>query len=383
LQLQKLSFASYLYAAGGTNATDRYITSLSTTNAMHNISYSNNAYPANGYGFFTSDSIIAGQGTSFTLNMTNTTNTRWSRVNVYADWNGNKNFTDAGETVLSVGNASQDNRTRVLNISNSIAVPATATLGITRMRVRFYDAWNTDPGPCGLVDFTTTQDFIINVSAPSSANCPGTYDNVSNETFGNANQIPLNTDISGKINPKRDKDYYKFTITTSGTITISLTTLPADYNLTLYNGSQAQVGISQNGGITGETINYTAAAGTYYVLVSGANNNVGDANNCYTLNVTTGTASRYMTPSATVDLNGKEKVVEIYPNPVKNMLDINLSGYDGSSQVQVYDIQGRILLQQVFTNGRTTLNIASLITGVYLVKIRNKEEETVVKLIKE
>ena len=225
-----------------------------------------------------------------------------------------------------------------------------------------------------LAQFTTT----------AVSTCPGTYDNVSNETFASAVQIPLNADVKGKITPKRDKDYYKFTITTGGTITITLTTLPANYNLTLYNGSQSQVAISQNSGTTSETINYTAAAGTYYVLVSGANNNISDANNCYTLNVTTGTASRtFITRKQMTDMNGSEKIVEVYPNPVKSTLNINLSGYDGNSELRVYDILGRMVLQQAVPNGRTTLNIARLTTGVYMVKIRSKEEETVVKVIKE
>jgi hypothetical protein len=178
--------ASYCSAAGGTHATDRYITSLTTTGAVHNISYYNNAFPANGYRLYTSDSIAVSQGSSFTLNMTNSINTKWSRIKIYADWNGNGNFTDAGETILLVGNANQDNSATVLNISSSITtVPSNTALGKTRMRVRFYDAWNADPGPCGAVDYTTTQDFIINVSpgaglrmaVPGSNNQLGLSDN--------------------------------------------------------------------------------------------------------------------------------------------------------------------------------------------------------------
>lgn len=156
--------ASYCTASGGTHATDRYITSLTSTSAGHNISYSNSAYPANGYGYYTADSIAAAQGNSFTLNMTNSNNTKWSRVNVYADWNGNGSFTDAGETLFTAGNASQDNSATVLNISRTVSVPASAVTGNTRIRVRFYDAWNTDPGPCGQADYTTAHDFKLRIT---------------------------------------------------------------------------------------------------------------------------------------------------------------------------------------------------------------------------
>ncbi|MGJ1387159.1 GEVED domain-containing protein [Sphingobacterium spiritivorum] len=158
--------AEYCTASGGTNATDRYITSLSTSNAVRNITYTNNVQPANGYNYYSADSIVVSRGTSFTLKMNNTSNTKWSRIKVYVDWNGNGDFVNAGENVLSLGNPSQDNSTTVLNVSSNIAVPATAKTGKTRMRIRFYDAWNVDPGSCGQVDRTTTQDFIISVRNP-------------------------------------------------------------------------------------------------------------------------------------------------------------------------------------------------------------------------
>ncbi|MGJ1387158.1 glycoside hydrolase family 16 protein [Sphingobacterium spiritivorum] len=157
----------YCTASEGTAVTaDRYITSLSTTNAIRNMAYTNNVKPANGYKYYSADSIVVTRGASFTLKMNNTPDTKWSRVKVYVDWDGNSDFVSAGENVLSFGNKSQENSATVLNISSNITVPATAKTGKTRMRIRFYDAWSSDPGPCGKVDRTTTQDFIISVRNP-------------------------------------------------------------------------------------------------------------------------------------------------------------------------------------------------------------------------
>jgi len=86
----------------------------------------------------------------------------------------------------------------------------------------------------------------------------------------------------GKITPSGDNDFYKFIITTGGTITLTLSTLPANYDVRLYNSAQTQVAISQNNGTTSETINYTAAAGTYYVKVYGSGN-ANNASSCYDL----------------------------------------------------------------------------------------------------
>ena len=85
--------------------------------------------------------------------------------------------------------------------------------------------------------------------------CPGTYDVSTNGTTAGAATIPLNTDVNGLINPKGDNDYYKFIISTGGTITISLTTLPANYQLALLNSGGTVLQSSTNSGTTSETIN--------------------------------------------------------------------------------------------------------------------------------
>ncbi|WP_160711730.1 GEVED domain-containing protein [Chitinophaga solisilvae] len=170
-------------AGGGANAQDRYITSLSTAGASHNISFTGNAYPAGGYGVYTADSVVVKRDSSFTLNILNSTNTRWARVNVYADWNNNGSFTDSGELLFSVGSARQDNSGTVLNISRSITVPAAAVTGKVRLRVRCYDAWNNDPGPCGQADYTTTQDFFMQI-------------NVAGELSRQAMEQPVKTEIA-------------------------------------------------------------------------------------------------------------------------------------------------------------------------------------------
>ncbi|WP_423738114.1 GEVED domain-containing protein [Chitinophaga caseinilytica] len=194
---------AYCTAAGGTNATDRYITSLSSTGATHNITFSNSAYPAGGYGFYTADSITSAPGGSFTLNMTNSTNTKWARVNVYADWNGNGSFSDAGELLFSVGNARQDNSATVLNVSRTVNVPATAVPGATRLRVRFYDAWNTDPGPCGQADFTTTHDFKLRLQASGGGG-------LANARLMEAEEAKVNTRMQVYPNPASGQFYVQY-----------------------------------------------------------------------------------------------------------------------------------------------------------------------------
>lgn len=213
---------------------------------------------------------------------------------------------------------------------------------------------------------STTICYNLNVGATTvTTTCPGTYDVSTNGTTSGAAQIPLNTDIKGLISPSGDQDYYKFVITTGGTITLTLTTLPGDYDLRLYNSAGTQVAISQNGGTTGETINYTAAAGTYYAMVYGYNG-ANSSTVCYTLKVATGTATRAGTEM--IVKAGKTKV-DIYPNPASKMMNIALSDFEGKATVRISDANGRRLLQQSLMTRNNSVDVQNLAKGVYFVQV--------------
>ncbi|KEO84174.1 M4 family metallopeptidase [Tumebacillus flagellatus] len=87
--------------------------------------------------------------------------------------------------------------------------------------------------------------------------------------------ITSGTAYNGYISSSSDVDWFKFTTADSGTINASLTNLPKDYDLYLYDAAGTQLSKSINGGTTSESIAYSASApGTYYVKVigySGAN----------------------------------------------------------------------------------------------------------------
>jgi len=188
-------------------------------------------------------------------------------------------------------------------------------------------------------------------------------------------QIPLNTDMFGKITPSGDNDFYKFVITTGGTITLTLTTLLANYDIRLYNSAQTQVGISQNNGTTSETINYTAAAGTYYVKIYGTGN-ANNASTCYTLKVTTGTAS-FMTLI-------EDKTIDVAPNPTKNELNIKIAGYNTNLLARMFDVAGNMVLQKRVESENTQIDISKLSSGVYFIKFFNGETNLkTIKIVKQ
>ena len=111
-----------------------------------------------------------------------------------------------------------------------------------------------------------------------------------NGTISGAAAISVNTDVKGTIAPKYDIDHYKFTVSTGGTINVWLTTLPANYNLALFNSSGVQIGISQNKGSKNESISLIVEPGVYYAKVY-PTGNANSATSCYTLRVQTITAT--------------------------------------------------------------------------------------------
>jgi hypothetical protein len=135
--------------------------------------------------------------------------------------------------------------------------------------------------------------------------------------------------------------------------------------LKLLNSAGTQVGISQNGSTTSETISYTAAAGVYYAQVFGYNG-ANSATSCYTLKVALGTATK---PGDNAPVYSSKKVLSVYPNPVQDKLNINLTGYEGVSEIRLFDINGRQVAAQRTASVNTQMNISKLAKGMYLVKV--------------
>lgn len=260
---------------------------------------------------------------------------------------------NSGGTSIGTGTSGSANETVTLN--NQAA-------GTYYIRIYGYNGANS--ATCYTITATAT---------PVSTGCASTYDVSTNGTSGGAATIPFNTDIKGLISPSGDNDYYRFTITTGGTATITLSTLPADYDMRLYSSNgTTQLAISQNGGTSNETITRTYTAGTYYVRVYGYNN-ANNATNCYTLRVQLGTASR------TEDLVVER--ISAFPNPVVNT--VNIKGIEGTADIRVFDIYGKMVMRKVSAQPVTPLDVANLPAGVYMIKVMNKENETTIKIVKE
>jgi hypothetical protein len=73
---------------------------------------------------------------------------------------------------------------------------------------------------------------------------------------------------------------------------------------------------------------------------------------------------------------------KLYPNPTKDIVTIELSQFS-NTKLEVYDINGRVLLNQNLNTTSNQINIQSFPVGVYLFKITSQEGTAVSKVIKQ
>jgi hypothetical protein len=204
----------------------------------------------------------------------------------------------------------------------------------------------------------------------------------SNNTITTAASITVGTSYNAQIASSTDKDYYSFANTTAAkNIQISLTNLPADYDVVLYNPSGTQVGISQNTGTTTETIKYNSGAiGTYKVYVYGYSSAY-SATKCYTLLAqTSGTAFRIMN-----DVEIVKPTVAIYPQPATNNATIQFNeNWKGATTITIINQIGNVISNEtinVESNGAKKLSLSKLNNGIYSIRITNGKNIITQKLL--
>jgi hypothetical protein len=261
----------------------------------------------------------------------------------------------------SIGSGTSGTATETVTLNNQAA-------GTYSIRIFGYQGANSQT--CYTITVTVT---------PVASGCASTLDNSTNGTIAGAATIPFNTNVTGLISPTGDIDHYRFVITTGGTATVTLTTLPADYDLKVLNSAGTQLAISQAGGTTSESIARTYTAGTYYAQVfgfSGANSGTV----CYTLRVALGTATR-----ETELVNAGAFKAQIFPNPAKDRLNINVNNLPGKTSIQLFDVNGRVVLSQQMVQNNSALNISTVPSGIYLVRLNNADGKSIYqqKFVKE
>lgn len=303
-----------------------------------------------------------------------------------------------------------------LNATNITATSATlnwgAVSGATSYNVRARQTgtttWSTGSVTGTSVNFTsltasTQYEFQVQAVCGSTT---GSYSGSANfttlssgggggctETFepnnGRSGSLPLtavNTNLNSQISTSTDQDWYRFANTSATpNIRVDLTTLPADYDLQLYQNNTLRR-TSQNDGTNPEVAiwNSTTVASNWYVRVYGYNGAFSNTQ-CYTLRISLSSSSFRTDGSTDGEVTEMEIPVEVinsgftmFPNPAMDQLnlDVNLNA-DRTVKVSVGDITGRTHILRSFDmykgNSRATLDVSRLPAGTYFVRVENGE----------
>ncbi|MFC3157772.1 Por secretion system C-terminal sorting domain-containing protein [Chryseobacterium arachidis] len=88
------------------------------------------------------------------------------------------------------------------------------------------------------------------------------------------------------------------------------------------------------------------------------------------------TAAGYVLPAyncvLAVDDVSKKEIIAIYPNPVSDILTVSMK-MNKDEKVEIYNMEGRRILETTIGNGRNTINVSHLQTGDYILRIKGLE----------
>ncbi|WP_267403225.1 MULTISPECIES: reprolysin-like metallopeptidase [unclassified Chryseobacterium] len=158
-------------------STVSYCSATSTNTADERIgnvtfgSINNTSTGTAGYENFTSLSTNVTRGNSYTISVTPIwTSTKYNEAYaVYIDYNGDGDFTDSGELAWTRTGST------VSPVTGTIAIPSTATLGNTRMRVMMQYS-SVPSSSCGSYTYGQVEDYTLNIISSGRGDLPSTKD---------------------------------------------------------------------------------------------------------------------------------------------------------------------------------------------------------------
>ncbi|WP_371414605.1 M4 family metallopeptidase [Flavobacterium sp. 140616W15] len=150
-----------------------------------------------GYENFTSISTNVAAGTAYTITITPAwTSTTYSEgYAVFIDYNQDGDFADTGETVWTKATST------TTPVTGTITIPASATLGTTRLRVAM--KYNGIPTSCEAFSYGQVEDYSVNITAAGAIVTPEvtaglieTNDNTSFALYPNPVNNELNVSLA-------------------------------------------------------------------------------------------------------------------------------------------------------------------------------------------
>lgn len=76
----------------------------------------------------------------------------------------------------------------------------------------------------------------------------------------------------------------------------------------------------------------------------------------------------------------KEGSIQVYPNPTENVIHVKAEGTINA--IQLFDVQGRLLMTKMSSENIQTVDLSNYKTGVYFISVSTSSGKSTVKVIK-
>lgn len=78
----------------------------------------------------------------------------------------------------------------------------------------------------------------------------------------------------------------------------------------------------------------------------------------------------------------KKDILSVYPNPVHEILNFSISGVIENGLIEIYNQQGKLVLDRKIDNSEYSINIQHLKSGYYILKVKSRYLVTVRGFVK-
>ncbi len=233
----------------------------------------------------------------------------------------------------------------------------------------------------GFNNATSSSCYTLRATATGTGggtSCASSVDNAANDNPSTAPFVGINSSTNGLISSGSDVDYYKFNVTRGGVAAITLSNLPADYDLAISREGSPEFGTSRNSGTTNETLRFNFGTGVYVLKVSGFNN-ASNATSCYNLRISAETAAGPSVDSSSPSSSSETNIedVTLFPNPVQDQLSISKLGtISKNATYTIFSSDGKLLQSKSIVNDPEKIDVSELSKGIYLIKVSNNDVES-------
>lgn len=219
--------------------------------------------------------------------------------------------------------------------------------------------------------------------------CPDV--NEPNNTTINATPLTVGTATSGAIDVTGDNDYFSFSNTaTEPNMKITLTNLPKDYDLKIFNSAGTMVGSGMKAQTNDEVIKLpNMPVGTYYAQVYGFAGAF-TPYACYSIKAEIANVPFTLGADKNTDFTNNDNTTElrysVFPNPVQSQATVRFDeAVRGDVTVKVSDIMGRIVRSYQWnvsaSNPMFEVDLNTIENGIYFLNVQQDKVQKTTKLV--